>query len=127
MAGKDKKPDPVPQRDAKGRFPKGVSGNPAGPRKQDHKLRELARAYTEQGVLMLWELATTAKSEAVRLGALREMFDRGWGKAVLPIISKALDDQSEKELLETIGFEPTDEQLVAALRALESARPAGTA
>jgi hypothetical protein len=74
---------------------RGVSGNPNG---RPHVLRELRDAAREHGprcIEILAEMAGIdgpgAANEAVRLGAARELLDRGYGRPMLPI---AGDDEA---------------------------------
>jgi len=64
------------------RFHKGHSGNPGGRPKVLGELRELARQYAPEAIRELARLAVKAKSEATRVAAIRELLDRGFGKAV---------------------------------------------
>jgi hypothetical protein len=48
-------------------------------------VRDMARVKTPEMMQYLFELAANAQSESVRLGAIREVLDRGWGKAITPI------------------------------------------
>jgi hypothetical protein len=61
-------------------FEKGKSGNPGGRPRVIGDLRELAREYAPEAFKELARLAVKAKSEAVRVVAIRELFDRGYGK-----------------------------------------------
>lgn len=60
-------------------FVKGKSGNPAGRRKEDANVKELARTYTKAAVLALVS-GLKAKSERTRIAAAEALLDRGWGK-----------------------------------------------
>jgi len=68
-------------RRADGKFAKGESGNPGGRPKTIGELRALARAHAADAIEELARLAVKAKSEAVRIAAIRELLDRGFGKA----------------------------------------------
>ncbi len=61
-------------------FEKGKSGNPGGRPRVIGDLRELAREYAPEAFKELARLAVKAKSEAVRVVAIRELLDRGYGK-----------------------------------------------
>jgi hypothetical protein len=65
----------------KGRpFKKGQSGNPGGRPRVAGELRVLARQHVSVAIGELARLALKAKSESVRVAAIRELFDRGYGK-----------------------------------------------
>jgi hypothetical protein len=65
----------------------GQSGNIAGRPKVVAEIRDQARQFGPQGILKLAQMAglladePPAEAEAVRLGALKELLDRGYGKA----------------------------------------------
>lgn len=57
-------------------------GRKAGvPNKATRELREIARQYTAEAVKELARLITHAESEAARVAAIKEMFDRAYGKS----------------------------------------------
>jgi hypothetical protein len=62
-------------------FKKGESGNAGGRPKVIAELRALARAHAPDAIKELARLAIKAKSEATRVAAIRELLDRGYGKA----------------------------------------------
>jgi hypothetical protein len=61
-------------------FEKGRSGNPGGRPKVAGELRELAREHTRKAINELARLGVKARSESVRVAAIRELLDRGYGK-----------------------------------------------
>ena len=64
-----------------GMFKPGQSGNPSGRPKSDETIRDLARAYTEEAIAALVEIATNPKaSDSARVQASTALLDRGWGK-----------------------------------------------
>jgi hypothetical protein len=48
------------------------------------EIKELCRKHCPAAVIELARLATHAESEQARVGAIRELFDRGYGKAPQP-------------------------------------------
>ena len=62
-------------------FKKGESGNAGGRPKVIAELRALARAHAPDAIKELARLAVKAKSETARVAAIRELLDRGYGKA----------------------------------------------
>jgi hypothetical protein len=69
----------------KGGFKAGVSGNPGGRPKAVEEVRELARAHCPAAIAELARLALKARSECARIAAIRELLDRGYGKATQPL------------------------------------------
>lgn len=67
-------------------FEKGQSGNPGGRPKADIRVRELARAQTENAIATLVRVMEDGKAPpAARVAASSVILDRGWGKATQPI------------------------------------------
>lgn len=62
------------------KFQKGKSGNPGGRTKQDKQIKEVAQKYGLDCIKGLAELMRSDDPK-VRLGAIKEMLDRGFGKA----------------------------------------------
>lgn len=74
------------QRNEKGHFLPGVSGNPTGRPKVVGYVRDLARHKTEEAIATLVDIMQDVDaSPAARVAAARELLDRGWGKPALPI------------------------------------------
>jgi hypothetical protein len=80
---------------------KGRSGNPGGRPKVVGEIRELAREHTRKAINELARLAVKGRSESVRVAAIRELLDRGYGKptqsfdgnfSVPPVIVISADD-----------------------------------
>lgn len=64
--------------------PKGVKQGgrkPGTPNKVTAEIKTLAREYTEDALKELARLATGAESEQARVSAIKELFDRAYGKA----------------------------------------------
>ena len=100
-----------------GKWAKGESGNPGGRPKVLAGLRELARQHAPAAINELVRLATKAESEVVRVAAIRELLDRGYGKAgeLIPSYDDVLADrhtnQSGKLIIEFV--EPPAEMIEA--------------
>src|SRR5262249_29551776 len=63
------------------------SGRKMGtPNKATAEIKELAQKYGPEAIAELARLATKAESEAARVAAIRELLDRGYGRAVQPIV-----------------------------------------
>lgn len=55
------------------------------PNKSTAEIKALAQKYTPAAMQELARLATEAESESARVAAIRELFDRAYGKASQPI------------------------------------------
>lgn len=56
------------------------------PNKATASIKALAANHAPAAMEELFRLATKANSEAVRVAAIRELFDRGFGKARQPLV-----------------------------------------
>jgi hypothetical protein len=56
------------------------------------EVKRLAKNYTVAALQELGRLALQAESEQVRVSAIKELLDRGWGKATQPITGEDGDD-----------------------------------
>jgi hypothetical protein len=63
------------------KFRKGQSGNPGGRPKVLGDVQEMARQHAPRVIVELARLALKAKSETARIAAIRELLDRGYGRA----------------------------------------------
>jgi hypothetical protein len=62
------------------------SGRKKGtPNKVTAEIKGLAQKYGPEAIAELARLATKAESEAARVAAIKELLDRGYGRAVQPI------------------------------------------
>jgi hypothetical protein len=65
---------------------KKTGGRTAGvPNKATREIKALAQSYGAEAIKMLVELARDAESDAVRVSAIKELLDRGYGKSPQPI------------------------------------------
>lgn len=63
-----------------------TGGRKAGtPNKSTAELKELARQYTNEALEALVNVIRGTDSDAARVSAIRELFDRGYGKATQTI------------------------------------------
>lgn len=54
---------------------------PGTPNKATAEIRDLARKYTPEALIELARLTTQAESEQARVSAIKELFDRAYGKS----------------------------------------------
>jgi hypothetical protein len=72
------------------KFRPGQSGNPGGRPKTTALLRHLAQDQVEANVRALVEIRDNKRASAsARIAAVRELFDRGFGKAIQAVDGKA--------------------------------------
>lgn len=72
--------NPVAERNDKGQYLAGTSGNPGGQQKGLAAFREKLATLDEQAFLVMQE-ALHSGDQKVQLMALKEFYDRRWGKA----------------------------------------------
>jgi len=61
---------------------KKTGGRRAGvPNKATREIKDAARVYGPEAIERLWELSAAADSDAAKVAALKEILDRGYGKA----------------------------------------------
>jgi hypothetical protein len=81
-------PDETRERDERGRFLPGnvtsKTGRSPGRPPVIRHIRELARENTDAAFAELRKIALSGESESARVAAIKEIFDRGWGKAAQP-------------------------------------------
>lgn len=66
---------------ARGGARPGAGRRKGTPNKATADIRALAQVHAEDAMVELARLATEAESEAARVAAIKELFDRGFGKA----------------------------------------------
>src|SRR5262245_3077543 len=99
--------------------PKTGGRKPGTLNKATRELREIAREYTGEAIATLAKLMRSAESEQARVGAAKELLDRGWGKATQPI---AGDKDAAPVQLENTNMTEVAKLLLTALyEASESA------
>lgn len=93
-------------RTSTGTFAPGVSGNPSGRPRNPHRVRDMARAYTEQAVMALVEALEATKivglaaveipDHGTRINAACALLDRGYGKpSSAEVMAREDEDSSE--------------------------------
>lgn len=77
-------------RDDKGRFLKGVSGNPGGRPVEEREMKVLARSHTVEAIEKLVQLMRDAEDQRVQFLAAEALLDRGHGRAAPAVASGPL-------------------------------------
>jgi hypothetical protein len=94
----------------------GVSGNPSGKAaltEDDHRARYSARHYEPEAIRKLVALMRSSSSEAVQLGAARELLDRARGKPPVAILSANVDVEIDTEALQGADLEQLSDTFAA--------------
>jgi hypothetical protein len=91
------------------KFRKGQSGNPGGRPKVLGEVQELARQYAPKAIVELARLALKAKNETVRIAAIRELLDRGYGRPRQAIEVSAPAGDVIQQLLDDIDARSQNE------------------
>jgi hypothetical protein len=99
-------------------FKPGQSGSPGGRPVIVGELRELARAHAPEAIKELARLALHAKTETARIAAIRELLDRGFGKATHYVAA-----ENEEPDLNDLNLEELRVGILADLERLFSERP----
>ena len=95
-------------------FSKGTSGNPNGRPRVVFEIRDLARQYGPAVITQLAQMAGlapggTTESSIVRLAAMKELLDRGYGKATQPLSS---EDATSAGALHLLAAQAISAQLI---------------
>ena len=98
-------------------FRKGQSGNPNGRPKVVFEIRDLARQFGPAAIAKLAEMAglapgTPAEAEATRVAAIKELLDRGYGKATQPLSG---EDSNSPIALHLLAAQLVSQELIATL------------
>jgi hypothetical protein len=98
-------------------FGKGTSGNPNGRPRVVFEIRELARQYGPAAIAKLAELSglapgTPAEAEATQVAALKELLDRGYGKAAQPLSG---EDGNSPIAMHLVAATLVSEEIIAAM------------
>lgn len=82
------------------------SGRKAGtPNKATAEIKALAQAHAATAIAELARLATGSESDAARVAAIKELLDRGYGKASQPLSG---DEDNPVQVRTRIEFVVTD-------------------
>jgi hypothetical protein len=79
---------PQLNRNKSGQFAPGTSGNPGGRPKDEARVAELERSYTNEAIDTLVDLMRNGRDEHVRGTAAQALLDRGWGKPKVEVVSE---------------------------------------
>ena len=77
-----------------------TGGRKAGtPNKATAEIKDIARQYGPDCIAKLWALASSAESEQAKVSAIKEILDRGYGKA-----SQAITGENGGPVALTVGW-----------------------
>ena len=79
---------PQLNRNKSGQFAPGTSGNPGGRPKDEARVAELARSYTNEAIETLVDFMRNGRDERVRGTAAQALLDRGWGKPKVEVVNE---------------------------------------
>lgn len=71
------------------------------PNKASQDLKKIAQQYTPQAMKQLVSIANNSESDSARVSAIKEILDRGYGKATQPLQHSA--DEGLETLLARIA------------------------
>lgn len=92
------------QRDAKGRFVKGTSGNPTGRPAVPVKAKEMLISMLPKALNVLQEIIDDPKAkQETKIRAAELVIDRNLGKAVTPVLTETVGKESDMTLSEMIA------------------------
>lgn len=86
-------------------FKKGQSGNPGGRPKEVAEVRELALSKTPKTIDILMNIAEGSESDAARVAAIKEIHDRGLGKATQAVEVSGKDGDDIRVVIEKLPKE----------------------
>jgi hypothetical protein len=89
------------------------------PNKTPHAVAALARSYGPAVILELARLAFHAESAAVQVAAIKELLNRGFGKAPMP----AVDEAGPQRVIVTFGAREPGEPMPDPLAVLPPREP----
>lgn len=99
--------DTCESRASTGRFVPGVSGNPGGRPKDEHRIAELARSHGPAALERLVQLKDS-KDERVALSACVALLDRGYGKPAQAIAVSGHEDAPRITQIRLVALEPLE-------------------
>lgn len=101
-----------PQRDERGYYLPGNSGNPGGMSEAKREMQELARRHSVEAIERAVEIMRTGKNETIRLMAISMILDRAWGK---PRQSVEIEQQGQslEQMLKAIWYAREENQEAA--------------
>ena len=98
-----------PQRDERGHYLPGNSGNPGGASDARREMQTLARSHSVEAIERAVELMRHSKSEAIQLAAISMILDRSFGRPK-PEIAAENPGRTLEEMLVSIWAEKAQER-----------------